>query len=318
MFVKKVFIAALACFLTMAVAQEQEANPEESYLVNFSDLGSDTDDMYNGNWKVRLNSSSDFLMNRRLSYAKNAEVRGTTNKNLFESGAADGNVFGIRINFPNMPANAYAEVTPPVAIKYFNGGNDPDKFVGNGLIKNAGAIKSIKVYIKGKGYPFSLYVTLKNRNDEKRAYYLGHLNFHGWDEMVFNNPNYISNPRNIDYDKKGITPLYPQEEPYIMLDSISFFRHQGSITGDFVAYIAWVKVEYDKGIIRDENDDIDDEGTWEILKERREARSKVENSRQGQIDDLRRRELAKKGISEDSPISEANSDTVEPTGGAEQ
>ena len=145
------------------------------------------------------------------------------------------------------------------------------------MIKDVGMIKSIRAFIQGKYYPHSLYVNLKDQHDSKRNYFIGFLDFQGWKEIEYINPNYLNDIKFVDIDAIPLLPLYPRHEPHIRLDSIAFFKHADEIAEDFITYIAWIEVDYKTGISQDEGE-VDDEAVWEIHKTEYEARAKRETN----------------------------------------
>ena len=299
--IKKVLIVALLVFSSIVIAQESgggDNSAYKTYLVDFNKVGEKNDD-----WKVRLNSSADFSLNRVLSYTKNVRVENTAEPGLFRSGAS-GNVLGIRVNYPHMPVNAFAEVTPPEKVNYF----ETDKYNEKGLLTNVGIIRSIKAFVKGKNYPHSMYLNLRNERGEKNSYFLGYLNFSGWKEKTYENPNYLNDTKFIDLEKITPSPGYPNAEPYVALESISFFKHGGNITGDFITYIGWIQMEYDQGVVKIE-DDIDDENVWQIQTDEYNRQSEIERRRLERSREILEIEKIKKNLRTGSATSSGSAET---------
>lgn len=278
-------------FLSVSFAQFDDT------LIDFNTTGTlqDSDDeklkmLYNENWRAVLNSSADFLPNRKLTYVKNVGVTATE----FNNFEADGNVLGVRVNFPQNDYNSYAKVKPMIEIESY-AGDDGDLYVGYGLLKNVGLIKNIKGYVKGKNFPHTMYINLLDANGELTAYPMGPLNFDGWETMVYQNQMYLDEVRNRRLTR---IPLYPRVEPLVKLESIQFFRHGSSYAGDFIAYVGWINVEYDKAII-DEDDDIDDEAVWEIRSTESDLKAAAEKERLDRTAELEELERKKMNLSEE-------------------
>jgi len=268
----------------------------EETLIDFNELGSyeNHEDeqfkmLFNANWRAALNSSADFLVNRKATYCANAPVKGTiTEKNEFKGGTGDGYVLGIRVNFPQSDYNAFAKVTPMFEIESY-AGEDGNKFLNKGLLKNTGTLKTIRVYVKGKNFPHAMYINIKDESEKVTAYFLGYLNFEGWGTRSWENPNYLENVR----DRRIVrVPLYPRVEPLSKLDSFTFFRDSAALPGDFIAYIGWTKIEYDKSIIETE-EDIDDEKIWKIRTDASDLKAKSEKERLERVFELENLEKAK-------------------------
>ena len=298
--IKKKLISALFILFSVAFAQEEGVNSGSvsAYLVDFDKNGEE-----NNNWKVRLNTSADFLLSRMLSYTKNVRVENTGETRLFKAGNS-GNVLGVRVNYPNMPVNAFAEVKPPLSVKFY----EPSKYNEKGLLTNVGVIKSIQAFVKGKNYPHSMFVNLRSEKGEQNSYFLGYLNFSGWEVKSYENPNYLSDLKFIDFDKIPDSPGYPNADPYIALESISFFKHGGNVSGDFITYIGWIEVDYDRGNVKEE-DDIDDESVWQIQTDEYNKRSALEKKRLDKSRKKIEKEMRKKNLSvdtEDSNNAESN------------
>ena len=278
-------------------------------LIDFNQLGTFENDpdevnrlIYNGNWSVRLNASSDFLGNRELSHAKNVEIASTKDNQIFLNGGSSGNVLGVRVNFPPFDSAAYATVKPFFEF-LSHSGEDGNQLVGKGVLKNVGNIKYINSYVKGKNFPHSLYIYLRNEDGALMPFFMGYLNYSGWRNLQYQNPNYLENVR--FRDTKPAPLEYPRLEPLIKLDSIKIRRSGEAVSGDFVTYIGWITMEYDKAIITgDEEADIDDEAVWGILTEttarlQKKALEKIRIIKES-------RELERKRMNLDDSSEEAN------------
>ena len=247
------------------------------------------------NWEVRLSSSSRTVQSMGLSYAREAPSK------QFDT------VMGIRVHFPVEPFNAWAMVRPPFEIPAF----EPQATVGDdgsisapesdgitgrsrfeaqedgqpayGVIKNVGAIKAIAVNAYGLNFPHSLSTLIIDSEGNQKTLFMGYLNFDGWGELTWNNPQYIQEVRNRDI---RLFPLYPVSTPFIKFGGFLVQRDAAKLGGDFVGYFKDVRVIYDKAVL-DTDRDIDDEALWRIILDRETARKVWEMERFGQNQVLR-------------------------------
>jgi hypothetical protein len=65
----------------------------------------------------------------------------------------------------------------------------------------------LAVNVKGLNFPHGLSVILKDHNGNEKLMFMGYLNFDGWRELRWDNPQYISDVRNREL---RIDPLYPK------------------------------------------------------------------------------------------------------------
>lgn len=241
------------------------------------------------NWEVKLNSSANNVMAAGNSYIRAAKVKDAAQK------FAKSTVMGVRVMFPTEAYNAYADIRPPFAIAAYEDkttvgadgkltvapadANLGAKFEGFGVIKNVGVLKSIKANVFGLNFPETLTVILRDNNNNAQEYLLGPMNFDGWRELTWVNPNYISDVRNREIHQ---LPLYPNSFPMVKLDSIRIYRDGTNVGGDFVSYLKDIRIVYDKAILVLDRD-IDDEATWNILQTREADRRKAELRRMGNL-----------------------------------
>lgn len=233
------------------------------------------------NWNVVLNSSAETITNMADSYTKAVKV------NAGASQFAGQTVMGIRIHFPQEPYNAYAEITPPFEIPAYYPKDAQDtqgsKFDGYGVVKNVGSIKSIAANVYGSNFPNGLAVVLRNENYQERTVFLGNLQFDGWKDLEWSNPNYIANVRNRSLVPQ---PLYPQSTPYYSLIGFVIYKDAQQQGGDIITYIHDVSMTYDKAVLSLQRD-INDEAVWGILAAREQARQNAEFQKLGSLQVLR-------------------------------
>ena len=197
-------------------------------------------------------------------------------------------VLGIRVNFPKADYNSFATIRPNFAISSY-AGNQGSLFTNKGILKNVGSIKAIKIYVKGRNFYHSLSINLQDENFIEKNYSLGNLKFDGWRELVWSNQNYIENVR--DRTPK-LFPRYSEIEPLRKFNSLVIFRNGEHKGGNFITYVSWIKVEYDKAYIPKE-EEIDDEEVWKIQTDLYKQRNEMEQKRLNLSNELRQLELQK-------------------------
>lgn len=268
-------------------------------------------------WDVELASSARTVGNLRYSMTQSVASK------------TYGTVLGARIKFPEGSYNSYAIIKPPFEIpaydrpsKYANGDvvfltdqeiadenkkanvakADPaymdknSKFNRKGVIKNVATVKSIRIRAYGSNYPHGFGIRLKDQSGNINDIFMGYLNFDGWKEIEWKNPNYIDEVRNREL---RLFPLYPSADPYIKFLGLILYRDGAALGGDFVAYFKDVEVTYDKALLSLDRD-IDDEQAWGILEKREDARRGAEGRRLGNIQVLRFLEEKKRHIDKEN------------------
>jgi len=264
--------------------------------------------LYIENWEVDLTSSSSTVTNNRNSYVKMVQV---------PDGAINfpgSTVMGIRIHFPEQSFNSYGFVKPPFDIPaYATHPNDAEaskgnQFNGYGVLKNVGVIKSVSLNVKGMNFDQGIAVVLKNENEESINVPFGYLNFEGWKELVWENPNYIVEVRNREIKKHA---LYPRMSPSLSFESINFYKDGMMEGGDFIAYVKDISVTYDMAILEKVDAEINDEEVWGILADREENRRKNEIKRLGNLQVLRYIEQQKMHVDGDGVKTTGDEETAE-------
>ncbi|HSV55867.1 MAG TPA: flagellar filament outer layer protein FlaA [Magnetospirillaceae bacterium] len=256
------------------------------------------------NWNVELASSSRSLVTVSNSFTREAIVSQQARQFAGQS------VLGIRVNFPLEPFNSWARVSPPFEIPSFEPRadisddgviaprapaqtDDPvnrrlSRFEGTynaqtqiqtalGVVKNVGVIRSLGVTVRGLNFPHGLSLILEDQYGNENLIFMGYLNFDGWRELRWDNPQYIQDVRNREL---RLRPLYPKTSPLVKLGGFLITRDAAHEGGDFVTYIRDVKLIYDRAIL-DPVTDIDDEAVWGIIGEREAERKLHEGRRFG-------------------------------------
>jgi hypothetical protein len=253
------------------------------------------------NWEVELSSSSRTVANMVSSYTREAKSKDY------------GTVMGVRVHFPLENFGSVALVKPPFEIpayefsevdgdgnitqpdgdsvsgaSRFEADADDNGKVDNtqpayGVVKNVGTIKAVAVNAYGLNFPHSLATIIIDSEGKQRKINMGHLNFDGWAELIWQNPAYIQEVRNRDL---RLYPLYPASTPFVKFGGFEIKRDSARDGGDFIGYFKDVKIIYDKAVL-DTDRDIDDEATWQLIHSREEARKTWEMERFGQNQVLR-------------------------------
>jgi hypothetical protein len=280
------------------------------------------------NWDVVLNSSARRIENYSNSYTKEAP-----SKSKGEDGGA-GTVMGVRVHFPveNWPSTA--DIVPPFSIPAFepqatvgddgsiersqesNGVTTDSRFEGGyGVVKNVGTIKSVAVSVYGLNFPHALYTILIDDQGNEREVFMGYLNFDGWGELVWQNPQYIKEVRNREL---RVYPLYPQNTPFVKFGGFRIKRDAANVGGDFIAYFEKVSIIYDKATLEDpeEGPEFENEKVWEIIYDRENNKSKDDMSSFGVNQILLYQERQKQATESFDPTKDVDAEQQQ-SGGTE-
>ena len=241
------------------------------------------------NWDVVLASSSRTVSNQIRSYTMEAPSK------------AFGTVMGVRVHFPVEPFGSWAIIKPQFDIPAFelpadvdDEGNitasedgsisGPSRFEdGFGVVKNVGTLKSVAVNAYGLNFPHSLSAILIDSEGKEQTVFMGYLRYDGWAELTWNNPQYVQAVRNRDL---RLYPLYPKSTPFVKFGGFLIQRDAAHEGGDFIGYFKDVKIIFDKAVL-DTDRDIDDEGLWNIIKDREAQKKSFEMERFGHNQVLR-------------------------------
>jgi hypothetical protein len=267
------------------------------------------------NWDVRFNSSS-----RTVATMANTYTREAPSKQW-------GTVMGVRVHYPLDPSYSKATIKPPFEIPAYeplaevaddgaiqpstsDGITGPSRFEQEyGVVKNVGSIRSVAVNVYGLNFPHGLNVILIDSEGNERVCFMGYLNYDGWAELTWNNPQYIFEVRNRDL---RLYPLYPTTQPFIKFAGFRLDRDADKDGGDFVTYFKDVKIIYDKAVLDTERD-IEDEEIWGIISTRETARKVFEMERFGQNQILRYLDTQKQATEIFEPLSRDYGFTPTPT-----
>jgi len=241
------------------------------------------------NWDVVFNSSSRTIANISNTYTKEAPSK------------AFGTVMGVRVHYPVDYSYSKATIKPPFEIPAYepmaevdddgviqssdsDGITGPSRFEdGYGVLKNVGTIRSVAINAYGLNFPHGLNVILIDNEGNEKVCFMGYLNYDGWAELTWNNPQYIFEVRNRDL---RLYPLYPVSNPFLKFGGLRLDRDADRAGGDFVTYFKDVKIIYDKARLDTERD-IDDENIWKIINTRETQKKIFEMERFGHNQILR-------------------------------
>ncbi len=256
-------------------------------------------------WVVKLNSSADSRFADAVSYVRPAVVN--QNSPLYPGDT----VLGIRTSFPTEPYNAYITIRPPFEILAHADRDElqPDgsliipaeeegagrKFDSLGVVKNVGLLRSLSVSVYGLNYPHKLSVLIEDTDGVEQEISLGNMEFEGWDELTWDNPNYIDDVKKRDL---RVRPLYPISLPFVRLLGMRIYRNGTQVGGDFIGYVKDIKATYDKAREQFE-ENINNEQVWGILRERAEQDRVTELQGIGKLEILRYIERIKKHVVQD-------------------
>jgi hypothetical protein len=169
-----------------------------------------------------------------------------------------------------------------------------------------GTIKSIAVNAFGLNFPHSLSVILIDNEGNQKTMFVDYLNFDGWAELRWDNPQYVQHVRNREL---RLYPLYPTSTPFVKFGGFLIKRDADKAGGDFITYFRDVKIIYDKAVL-DTDRDIDDESLWKIIQTREEAKKRFEMSRFGQNQILHYLDLQKQASESDFTPSPKTTDAA--------
>ena len=262
------------------------------------------------NWDVVLTSSSRTVTNIRYTYTREAPSKQWDT------------VMGVRIHFPLENFHSKAYVRPPFEIPAYepaatvgddgsisepegDGITTPSRFEAQedgapayGVVKNVGTIRSVAVNVYGLNFPHGLNVMLIDSQGNEKTVFMGYLNYDGWAELVWNNPQYVMDVRNREL---RLYPLYPTSTPFVKFAGFRIDRDADKQGGDFIAYFKDVKIIYDKAVL-DTDRDIDDEGLWNIIRDRETTKKLWEMERFGQKQIMRYLDTQKQAQEQFNPL----------------
>ena len=269
------------------------------------------------NWEVKLNASAASVANRTYSFTKEWHTKYVNvlkNSDSTDDSTDDLTVLGVRIHFPESNFNSWALIQPPFEIPAYEDvwtdesgklkyeletdelGNPiydrsklakedkGAKFLGKGVVRNVGVLKSLELSVYGCQFKNAISVILKDHNDVVTEIQMPqYLDFDGWRRITWTNPNYVANVTDRDL---YVVPMYPFSEPYLKLQGFRVYRQGDQMGGDFITYLKDVVITYDEALNTREAP-IDHEEAWGILTDRREEAKKREFSKIGQLEILR-------------------------------
>jgi len=268
------------------------------------------------NWDVVFNSSSRTVENIAFTFTREAPSKQW------------GTVMGVRVHYPMDTRYSKASIKPPFEIPAYepmadvnddgeiqesqsDGIMGPSRFEDSyGIIKNVGTIRSVAINAYGLNFPHGLNVIIIDSAGNEKVCFMGYMNYDGWAELTWNNPQYIMEVRHRDL---RLYPLYPTNTPFIKFGGLRLDRDADHEGGDFVAYFKDVKIIYDKAVLDIDNRDINDEAIWGIINDRETAKKIFEMERFGQNQILRYLEMMKQAKESFDPLRRDFGFTPTPT-----
>lgn len=214
-------------------------------------------------WRIILASSARTPTNQNLSMARSVVTEVPTDLAVKSSPLVSRSVLGVRIHFPKDAINSYADIEPPFEIPVWGGtASDVTAFQnpGFGVIMNMGILKEVSVRVCGRNFAHRLQVLI-DLGDGIKILDMGPLDFIGWKDLKWTNPNYIADIRD---RVQNTDPFYPTRFPYARFDGFRIVKDINYTGGDFVVYFDSVSAIYDLARPVKSGDTIDDETVWGI------------------------------------------------------
>ena len=221
-------------------------------------------------WQVKLSSSSNFLENRNSTRVVAYQVKETSSRFAGEQ------LMAVHFTLPTLRIHSQVRVVPEFSIPAYSlpPGSDFQQeisqpaaqrlgqFLGKGVLRNVGPIRSIIATVYGRRFPISLTIEADHTDLGPKNYPIGSLQFSGWQDMIWNNANYIEDVRKRSYTNE---PDYPRGMPSMVLSAIRLDRTNQNVdaaSSQFVFYIKEIRVVYDKDVSEKFDSEIDDEQIW--------------------------------------------------------
>lgn len=221
-------------------------------------------------WRVKLSSSSNFLENRNSTRVVAYQVKETSSRFAGEQ------LMAVTFTLPTLRIHSQARIVPEFVIPAYSLPIGADlqqdislpatqrmgQFLGKGVLRNVGPIRSIIATVYGRRFPISLTIEADHSDIGKKNYPMGSLQFSGWQDMIWNNANYIEDVRKRSYTDE---PDYPRGMPSMVLSAIRLDRTNQAVdatSSQVVFYIKEVRVVYDKDVSEKFDSEIDDEQIW--------------------------------------------------------
>ena len=221
-------------------------------------------------WQVKLSSSSNFLENRNSSQVLAYQIKETSSRFAGEQ------LMAVHFTLPTLRIHSEVRIVPEFSIPAYSLPIGADlqqeisqpasqrlgQFLGKGVLRNVGPIRSIIATVYGRRFPISLTLEADHTDLGPKSYPMGSLQFSGWQDMIWNNANYIEDVRKRSYTDQ---PDYPRGMASMTLSSIRLDRTNQAVdaaSSEFVFYIKEIRVVYDKGVSETFDSEIDDEQIW--------------------------------------------------------
>ncbi len=209
------------------------------------------------NWKVSVQSSLQYPQVLEKSQVKAANVTG---------GVYQGEqVLGVRTYFPDYNYEMAIEIQPPYSPFNTISQREFDPFgpyKGIGYLDNVGDIYKATITVYGLRQEEHIFVVTEDSDGNTYEYPFGALNFIGWRELVWENPDYLIK----DTSTRINLPIYPQYSSDLVLKSVKVVHSSYHKNPDFVTYVRDINVIVDQAETSIDND-IENEEIWNIINE---------------------------------------------------
>ena len=244
-------------------------------------------------WQVKLSSSSNFADTQASTQVVAYKVKDSSSRFAGEQ------IMAVHFDLPNLKVNSKARLVPEFPIPAYSIAPNADlqaentkpteermgQFLGKGTLRNVGPIRSITAVVYGRLFPISLTIEAEHTDVGYREYPMGSLRFSGWQDLVWTNPNYVTDVRKRNYNQ---SPEYPRGMPSIILRALRLDRPMHAVSDEasqIVFYVKQISIVYDKAV-QTLDTEIDDEQIWQLntINAQKHNYSQFQNFRSDVID----------------------------------
>ena len=223
-------------------------------------------------WQIKLSGSSNFQDTQTSTQIHAYKVKDASSRFAGEQ------IMAAYFSLPQLSVNSKVWIAPEFAIPAYSVAPSTDiqesvnksamermgQFLHKGVLRNVGPIRSITATVYGRRFPLDLTIEADHTDKGSREYNMGRLQFSGWQDLVWTNPNYTIDVRKRNYNT---TPEYPRGMPSMILRALRLDRSLHSVSegsSQVVFYIKQISVVYDDSISETFDSEIDDEQIWQL------------------------------------------------------